>query len=85
MKRPFSHHFEIVGGRLERVSMPFRYARPSELDVMAELAGISLRERWSGWRRGAVHERQPQLHLGLGEAPQTRRTARQARSVLSRA
>jgi len=46
-----SHHFEIVDGRLERVSVPFRYAWPSELDLMAELAGMRLRERWSGWRR----------------------------------
>jgi SAM-dependent methyltransferase len=46
-----SHHFEIVDGRPERVSIPFRYAWPSELDLMAELAGMSLRERWSGWNR----------------------------------
>lgn len=46
-----SHHLEIVDGRLERFSTPFRYAWPSELDLMAQLAGLSLRERWGGWRR----------------------------------
>ena len=46
-----SHHFEIVDGRVERNSIPFRYAWPSELDLMAQLAGMSLRERWNGWRR----------------------------------
>jgi hypothetical protein len=46
-----SHHFEIVKGSLERVSIPFRYAWPAELDLMAQLAGMSLRERWSGWKR----------------------------------
>jgi SAM-dependent methyltransferase len=46
-----SHHFEIVDGRLERLSIPFRFAWPAELDLMAELAGMSLRERWSGWQR----------------------------------
>jgi len=46
-----SHHFEIVDGRLERFSVPFRYAWPSELDLMAELAGMTLRDRWSGWER----------------------------------
>jgi SAM-dependent methyltransferase len=46
-----SHHFEIVDGRLERVSIPFRYAWPSELDLMAQLAGMRLRERWGGWGR----------------------------------
>src|SRR3989441_11133521 len=45
-----SHHFEIVDGRVERLSIPFRYAWPSELDLMAHLAGMRLRERWGGWK-----------------------------------
>jgi hypothetical protein len=40
-----------VDGGLEVVSMPFRYVWPSELDLMARLAGMTLRERWSGWKR----------------------------------
>jgi SAM-dependent methyltransferase len=28
-----------------------RYAWPAELDLMAKLAGLRLRERWGGWRR----------------------------------
>ena len=46
-----SHHFVSVDGRIERFSVPFRYAWPAELDLMAQLAGLSLRDRWSGWRR----------------------------------
>ncbi len=46
-----SHHFLIVDGQLERNSVPFRYAWPAELDLMAQLAGMSLRERWSDWQR----------------------------------
>ena len=46
-----SHHLEDVDGALERVSVPFRYVWPSELDLMAQLAGMTLRERWSGWNR----------------------------------
>jgi SAM-dependent methyltransferase len=46
-----SHHIEIVDGRLERRSVPFRYAWPAELDLMAQLAGMRLRERWSGWKK----------------------------------
>ena len=46
-----SHHFEVVDGRIERLSVPFRYAWPSELDLMAQLAGMTLRQRWSGWKR----------------------------------
>jgi SAM-dependent methyltransferase len=46
-----SHHFEIVDGKLERTSIPFRYAWPAELDLMAQLGGMTLRDRWSGWKR----------------------------------
>lgn len=46
-----SHHFEVVDGRLERFSAPFRYVWPAELDLMAELAGLRLHVRWGGWRR----------------------------------
>ena len=31
--------------------VPMRYAWPSELDLMAQLAGLELRERWGGWDR----------------------------------
>jgi SAM-dependent methyltransferase len=48
-----SHHYSIVDGELEVVSMPFRYVWPAELDLMARLAGMRLRERWSGWKREA--------------------------------
>ena len=46
-----SHHFRIVDGKLARLSIPFRYAWPAELDLMAELGGMTLRDRWSGWKR----------------------------------
>jgi SAM-dependent methyltransferase len=47
----FSHHYWVVDGHLETLSAPFRYVWPSELDLMARLAGMTLRGRWSGWRR----------------------------------
>jgi len=37
------------GTRLYPVSI--RYAFPSELDLMARLAGLRLRERWGSWKR----------------------------------
>ena len=46
-----SHHFSLVDGRWELESMPFRYVWPSELDLMAELAGMRLQERWADWSR----------------------------------
>jgi len=46
-----SHHYWVIDGQLEIFSSPFRYVWPSELDLMARLAGMTLRERWSGWKR----------------------------------
>jgi SAM-dependent methyltransferase len=46
-----SHHYRVVDGQFEVSSIPFRYVWPSELDLMARLAGMTLRERWSGWER----------------------------------
>jgi SAM-dependent methyltransferase len=50
-QRLTSHHYWIEDGSVEVSSPPFRYAWPSELDLMARLAGMSLRERWSDWGR----------------------------------
>ena len=46
-----SHHYSKVDGTFEKSSLPLRYVWPSELDLMARLAGMTLRERWSGWKR----------------------------------
>jgi SAM-dependent methyltransferase len=46
-----SHHYLVTEGALDVVSMPFRYVWPSELDLMARLAGMTLRERYGGWKR----------------------------------
>ena len=50
-QRLVSHHFSLVDGTWERRSIPFRSVSPAELDLMARLAGMTLRERWSGWNR----------------------------------
>jgi SAM-dependent methyltransferase len=47
-----SHHYtRAPDGTFKKSSGPFRYVWPSELDLMARLAGMTLRERWSGWKR----------------------------------
>ena len=46
-----SHHLSRDGEHWKLMSVPFRYTWPAELDLMARLAGMTLRERWSGWRR----------------------------------
>jgi len=63
-----SHHFEIVDGRLERHSVPFRYTWPSELDLMAQLAGMRLRERWSEWKREPFTS-DSRKHVSIWEKP----------------
>jgi SAM-dependent methyltransferase len=64
-----SHHFELVDGRFERHSVPFRYAWPSELDLMAQLAGLSLRERWAGWMREPFTS-DSRKHVSVWEKPE---------------
>jgi SAM-dependent methyltransferase len=46
-----SHHYWVTDGRLETRSTPHRYVWPSELDLMARIAGLTLRERWADWGR----------------------------------
>ena len=46
-----SHHYRVRDGRLDVSSAPYRYVWPAELDLMARLAGLALRDRWGGWRR----------------------------------
>jgi SAM-dependent methyltransferase len=44
-----SHHFTLVDGEWRRISIPFRSVSPAELDLMARMAGMELRERWGDW------------------------------------
>jgi SAM-dependent methyltransferase len=50
-QRLVSHHFTLVDGQWRRASVPFRSVSPAELDLMAQLSGMKLRERWAGWDR----------------------------------
>ncbi len=50
-QRLTSHHFVISDDRVSSYPVEARYAWPSELDLMARLAGFTLRERWGGWKR----------------------------------
>ena len=47
----WSHHWIEADGHLVRHSAPYRYVWPSELDLMARIAGFRLRDRWAGWDR----------------------------------
>ena len=63
-----SHHFETVDGKIERFSVPFRYAWPAEYDLMAQLAGMTPRERWSGWTREPFTS-DSRKHVSVWEKP----------------
>ncbi len=76
-----SHHFEIRGGEVEMSSGPFRYVWPSELDLMAELAGMRLRDRWSGWAREPFTSDSRQ-HISVWEKLATRGEADPDRRVI---
>jgi hypothetical protein len=68
-----SHHFWVADGKLETFSAPFRYVWPSELDLMAQLAGMILRERWSGWAREPFTS-DSRSHISVWEKPSSRST-----------
>jgi SAM-dependent methyltransferase len=67
-QRLVSHHFRLVDGRWERLSMPFRSVSPAELDLMARIAGMRLRERWSGWKREPFTSESTR-HVSVWEKP----------------
>jgi hypothetical protein len=41
----------LTDGNVRLYPIKIRYAWPSELDLMAQLSGLRLRERWSSWQK----------------------------------
>jgi SAM-dependent methyltransferase len=62
----WSHHWWSVDGKLLQHSAPYRYVWPSELDLMARLAGFRLRDRWSDWS-GAPFTSESAEHVSVYE------------------
>lgn len=50
-QRVMSQHVVITQGGVQLYPVSIRYAWPAELDLMAQLAGLQLRERWADWQR----------------------------------
>lgn len=46
-----SQHLVFAEGGVHLYPVVIRYVWPSELDLMARLAGLRLRDRWGGWNR----------------------------------
>ncbi len=60
----FSHHYWVIDGQMETFSTPHRYVWPSELDLMARLAGMTLRERYADWQR-APFTKDSTMHISV--------------------
>ncbi|MEU5094026.1 methyltransferase domain-containing protein [Streptomyces sp. NPDC020996] len=63
-----SHHVRVADGRGSYLAVPFRYVWPAELDLMARLAGMRLRDRWDGWTREPFTGESRQ-HVSVWERP----------------
>jgi len=63
-----SHHIWRENGTERQVSIPFRYAWPAEMDLMAQIAGLAPEHRWSDWARAqfTLHSRS---HISVWRKP----------------
>ncbi len=67
-QRTNSQHVVIRDGSVRLYPVRIRYAHVSELDLMARIAGLRLRERWAGWDRAPYPAWQ---HVSVWERPAT--------------
>jgi SAM-dependent methyltransferase len=63
-----SNYLELKDGRWEYSAFPFRYVWPAELDLMARLAGLALRDRWDNWS-GAPFTSESRQHVSVWAKP----------------
>ena len=64
-----SNYFTKRGdGTWDFYTIPFRYAWPAEFDLMAQLAGLRLRDRWGGWS-GEPFTSESTKHVSIWEKP----------------
>lgn len=65
----YSHHYWEDSGKFRTFSSPFRYVWPSELDLMAHLANLTLVERWAGWTREPFTD-ESRSHISVWKMPE---------------
>jgi SAM-dependent methyltransferase len=64
-QRVDGQHIVMRAGKpVELYPVSIRYAYPSELDLMARLAGLRLRDRWGGWQRESFTS-ESKFHVSL--------------------
>jgi SAM-dependent methyltransferase len=64
----YSHHYWTDSGNLRVFSAPFRFVWPSELDLMARLANMTVYERWAGWTREPFTDKS-ESHVSVWKKP----------------
>src|SRR3954451_20867869 len=67
-QRLVSHHYVVADGQFEAVATPFRYVWPAELDLMARIAGMTVRGRWADWTRQPFTSESPS-HVSVWQKP----------------
>jgi SAM-dependent methyltransferase len=67
-QRLVSHHYWVNGDNVDIFHSPHRYVWPAELDLMAQLAGMTLRERWCDWIRSPFTA-DSRAHVSVWEKP----------------
>lgn len=70
-QRVISQKVVITDGNVQLYPVQIRYCWPSELDLMAQLAGFRLRERWSTWKREPFTSQSGQ-HISVYEQTESR-------------
>jgi Methyltransferase domain len=63
-----SHHHWLEDDGWQALSVPFRYVWPAELDLMARLAGMTLRDRFGDWNREPFTA-ESRKHVSVWEKP----------------
>ena len=63
-----SHHVWLKDGAQKQLSVPFRYVWPSELDLMAKLAGMEFESRWADWHK-TPFTRHSKSHISVWRKP----------------
>jgi SAM-dependent methyltransferase len=68
-QQAMSHHFTAEESGVREFKSPFRYVWPSELDLMAKLAGMTLEHRWAWWDRSPFTGESPS-HVSVWRLPE---------------
>jgi SAM-dependent methyltransferase len=65
-----SRHWWMIDAQLKTFASPHRYVWPSELDLMAKMAGMTPGDRWANWHRQVFTANSPS-HISVWQIPDT--------------